>query len=106
MTKNQSSFNNKLRRKKMKKDELLKVLAEAADVKKVEAEKVLDAFVDALLAEVKKGEKFAVAGLGTFAVVERAAREGVNPKTGEKIHIAASKNVKFKAAKKLKEAVN
>lgn len=90
----------------MKKDELLKVLADAADIKKVEAEKVLDAFVEALLSEVKKGEKFAVAGLGTFQVAERAAREGVNPKTGEKIQIKASKNVKFKAAKKLKEAVN
>ncbi|MBW6458327.1 MAG: HU family DNA-binding protein [FCB group bacterium] len=90
----------------MKKDELLKVLAEEAGVKKVEAEKVLDAFVDALVAEVKKGEKFAVAGLGTFAVAKRAAREGVNPKTGAKIKIAASKNVKFKAAKKLKDAVN
>ena len=90
----------------MKKDELLKVLAEEADVKKVEAEKVLNAFVDTLLSEVKKGEKFAVAGLGTFSVAERAAREGVNPKTGEKIHIGPSKNVKFKAAKKLKEAVN
>lgn len=90
----------------MKKDELLKVLAEEAGVKKVEAEKVLDAFVEALVAEVKKGEKFAVAGLGTFAVAKRAAREGVNPKTGAKIKIAASKNVKFKAAKKLKEAVN
>ncbi|MDZ7795871.1 MAG: HU family DNA-binding protein [Candidatus Marinimicrobia bacterium] len=90
----------------MKKDELLKVLADEADVKKVEAEKVLNAFVDTLLSEVKKGEKFAVAGLGTFSVAERAAREGVNPKTGEKIHIGASKNVKFKAAKKLKEAVN
>ena len=90
----------------MKKDELLKVLAEEAGIKKVEAEKVLDAFVDVLLAEVKKGEKLAVAGLGTFSVAARAAREGVNPKTGEKIKIAASKNVKFKAAKKLKEAVN
>lgn len=90
----------------MKKDELLKVLAEEAGVKKVEADKVLNAFVDALLSEVKKGEKFAVAGLGTFSVVKRAAREGVNPKTGAKIKIAASKNVKFKAAKKLKEAVN
>ena len=90
----------------MKKDELLNVLAEAADVKKVEADKVLEASVETMLAEVKKGEKFAVAGLGTFAVAERAARDGVNPKTGEKIKIAASKNVKFKAAKKLKEAVN
>ena len=90
----------------MKKDELLKVLADTADVKKVEAEKVLDAFVETMLAEVKKGEKFAVAGLGTFAVVERSARDGVNRKTGEKIKIKASKNVKFKAAKKLKEAVN
>jgi DNA-binding protein HU-beta len=90
----------------MKKDELLKVLAEAAGIKKVEAEKVLDAFVDVLLAEVKKGEKLAVAGLGTFSVAKRAAREGVNPKTGAKIKIAASKNVKFKAAKKLKDAVN
>ncbi|MBN2780936.1 MAG: HU family DNA-binding protein [Candidatus Marinimicrobia bacterium] len=90
----------------MKKDELLKVLADGAGVKKVEAEKVLDVFVDVLLAEVKKGEKFAVAGLGTFSVAKRAAREGVNPKTGAKIKIAASQSVKFKAAKKLKEAVN
>jgi len=90
----------------MKKDELLKVMADAAGVKKVEAEKVLDSFVATMLAEVKRGEKFAVAGLGTFAVVERAARDGVNPKTGDKIKIKASKNVKFKAAKKLKEAVN
>ncbi len=90
----------------MKKDELLKVLAEKAGVKKVEAEKVLDTFVATLLSEVKKGEKFAVAGFGTFVVASRAARDGVNPKTGAKIRIAASKNVKFKAAKKLKEAVN
>lgn len=89
----------------MKKDELLKVLAEKAGVKKVEAEKVLDAFVATLLKEVKKGEKFAVAGLGTFSVAKRAAREGVNPKTGAKIKIKASKSLKFKAAKKLKEAI-
>ena len=90
----------------MKKDELLKVLAEKADVKKVEAEKVLEAFTDVLLEEVKKGEKFALAGFGTFSLVERSAREGINPKTQEKIHIAASKSVKFKPAKKVKESVN
>lgn len=90
----------------MKKDELLKVLAEKADVKKVDAEKVLEAFVETLLAEVKKGEKFPLAGFGTFTLAERSARVGVNPKTKEKINIPASKTVKFKVAKKIKESVN
>ncbi len=90
----------------MKKDELLKALAEEAGVKKVEAERVLDAFAKVLLDELKKGEKFPVSGLGTFSVSERAAREGVNPKTLERITIKASKNVRFKAAKNLKDALN
>ena len=59
-----------------------------------------------VLEELKKGEKIQLVGFGTFEVTERAAREGRNPLTGEKMQIKASKAPKFKAGKALKDAVN
>lgn len=56
--------------------------------------------------ELAKGNKISVSGFGTFDISERAEREGRNPQTGETIKIAASKSVKFKAGKELKEKVN
>ena len=56
--------------------------------------------------ELKKGEKIQLVGFGTFETIERAAREGRNPHTGEPMPIAASKAPKFKAGKALKDAVN
>ena len=70
------------------------------------AEKVLKAFVDVVTEEMKKGEKVQLVGFGTFEVSERAAREGRNPRSGEVMHIAASKAPKFKAGKALKDIVN
>jgi DNA-binding protein HU-beta len=69
------------------------------------ANRVVEAVFDTIVETMKKGEEVAVSGFGTFRVAKRAAREGRNPKTGEKIHIPASTKPKFRAAKALKEAV-
>ncbi|OWK27479.1 MAG: hypothetical protein US76_03880 [Parcubacteria group bacterium GW2011_GWA2_38_13b] len=62
-------------------------------------------FEDAVTQALTKGDEVRLVGFGTFSVVKRAARMGVNPKTGEKIKIAATKVPKFKAGKSLKMAV-
>ena len=90
----------------MKKSELVAAIAEKAELKKVDAEKALNAFVDAVTEALAKGEKIALVGFGTFEVSERAAREGRNPLTGAPMKIAASKAPKFKAGKALKDAIN
>ena len=89
----------------MNKTELISAIAEKAELKKGQAEAALNAFVSTVEETLKKGEKIQLVGFGTFEVKERAAREGVNPSTGEKIKIAASKNPAFKAGKALKDAI-
>ena len=90
----------------MNKTELIAAVAEKAELSRKDAEKALKAFTDVVAEELVKGEKIQLVGFGTFEVSERAAREGRNPLTGEKITIAASKNPKFKAGKALKDMVN
>lgn len=90
----------------MKKSEMISVIAEKTEVSKTEAEKVFNATFDMFKEELAKGEKVSVAGFGTFKISERAAREGRNPLTGEKLQIAASKSVSFKAGTELKKVVN
>ena len=90
----------------MKKSELVAIMAEKADLKKVDAEKALNAFVDAVTEGLIKGEKIALVGFGTFETKKRAARKGKNPQTGAEISIAASTVPSFKAGKGLKDAVN
>lgn len=90
----------------MKKSEMISVIAEKTGVSKSEAEKVFNATFDMFKEELAKGEKVSVAGYGTFKISERAAREGRNPLTGEKLQIAASKSVSFKAGTELKKVVN
>ena len=65
----------------------------------------LDAFTDEVTNLLRKGEKINITGFGIFKVADRKAREGVNPKTGEKIQIKASKKPRFTPGKLLKEAV-
>ena len=89
----------------MKKAELLGALAEKAGVRRQDAGAVLDAFVETVSEILESGEKITVSGLGTFEVVDRPARQGINPSTKERIQIPASKSPKFKAAKALKERV-
>lgn len=90
----------------MIKGELATAISEQAQISKKDAENVLKAFTDIVGAELKKGEKVQMVGFGTFETVERAAREGRNPQTGETIKIKASKSPKFKAGKALKELIN
>lgn len=85
---------------------MISVIAEKTGVSKSEAEKVFNATFDMFKEELAKGEKVSVAGFGTFKISERAAREGRNPLTGEKLQIAASKSVSFKAGTELKKVVN
>ncbi len=66
---------------------------------------VVEAVFDTITKTLAKGEEVAIAGFGVFKTVKRAARMGINPKTGEKIQIAASTKPKFRAGKALKEAV-
>ena len=90
----------------MNKAELIAAIAESADFSKKDAEKALQAFTDIVTEELKKGEKVALVGFGTFEVSVRAAREGRNPATNKTIKIPASKAPKFKAGKALKDAIN
>lgn len=90
----------------MKKQDFVEVVMKAGGIEvKKTAAAVVDAIFDTIIKTMSKGEEVAVAGFGTFKVSKRAAREGINPRTGEKIHIAASIKPKFRAAKALKEAV-
>lgn len=90
----------------MNKKELVAAIAAKAELSKKDAEKAVDALVEAVTEELKKGGKVQLVGFGTFEVSERAAREGRNPRTGEMIPIEAAKTPKFKAGKALKDAVN
>ncbi|MBP0956280.1 MAG: HU family DNA-binding protein [Oscillospiraceae bacterium] len=89
----------------MNKTELIAALAEKAEVSKKDAEKVLNAFVETVQDAVKADDKVQLVGFGTFESKARAAREGKNPQTGEKIKIAACKVPAFKAGKAFKDLV-
>ena len=87
----------------MNKTELIAAIAEKTELSKKDAEKALKAFTDVVAEELKKGEKIQLVGFGTFEIRETAAREGINPQTGAKIKIAASKKPAFKAGKAFKD---
>ncbi|SRR5579885_2722537 len=87
-------------------NELVDSVAASSGLKKGEAEGAVDAVFGAITAALRQGDEVRIAGFGTFLVSERAATEGRNPRTGERIPIAASKQPKFRAGKGLKDAVN
>ncbi len=89
----------------MNKAELVAAIAEKAEVSKKDAEKMVGAFISTVTDELKKGEKIALIGFGTFETRQRAAREGKNPQTGAAIKIPASVVPAFKAGKALKDAI-
>ncbi len=90
----------------MNKNELVDAVASVANLKKADATKAVDAVFDSITHSLKKGDEVRLVGFGTFTVSKRAASEGRNPRTGQKISIPASKQPKFKAGKGLKDAVN
>lgn len=81
----------------MNKSELINAVADKAGLTKVDAKKAVEAYASAVAASLAEGESVAILGFGTYSVVTRPARTGVNPLTGEKINIAEKKVVKFKA---------
>jgi DNA-binding protein HU-beta len=88
------------------KGDVINSIADQAGISKKEAAAAFDAFVGYISESCQRGERCAIPGLGSFSVSQRKAREGRNPRTNEKITIPASKNVRFKAGKDLKDAVN
>ena len=90
----------------MTKAELVTSIAEKTGLTKKDSEKALAAFVDTVTETLAKGDSIQLVGFGTFEVRERAAREGINHRTKEKIEIAATKVPAFKAGRALKDAVS
>ena len=86
----------------MNKKELVELVSTETGFQRKDVGKVLDSIVDTIKTSLKKDEKVQIFGFGTFEVVKRAARTGINPRTKEKIKIAAKKATKFKPAKELK----
>ena len=90
----------------MTKSELVAALQEKYVWDKKHAEMAVEGVTELITGELAAGNDVAIHGFGTFTVTKRAERQGRNPKTGEALTIAASKAVKFKAAKPLREAVD
>ena len=89
----------------MTRDQLLEHIASAAAISKKSAEDALKAFTEAVTTALSKGEDVTLTGFGSFKISNRAARQGVNPRTGEKLQVPAMRVPKFKAGKGLKDAV-
>ena len=89
----------------MNKTELTAAVAESAGLTKKDAERVINAAIDAITASLVKGEKVQISGFGTFEIKDREARIGRNPHTKEAIEIPATRVPAFKASKALKDNV-
>lgn len=90
----------------MNKTELVKVVAEKADLTQAVAADAVNALVDTIIECLVDGDEVAILGFGAFKVAERPARTGRNPQTGETVEVDASKTVSFKVSKSLKEKLN
>lgn len=90
----------------MNKNELIAAVAKDADLTKAKAADAVDAFITAVSKAMAKGDEVRLVGFGTFAVVNRKATTGRNPRNGQVIKIAASKQPKFRPGKALKDVVN
>lgn len=90
----------------MNKNDLIAKVAEGAGLSKTDAGAAVEATLESITEALKAGDEVRLVGFGTFSVTHRAASEGRNPRTGEKIRIPPSKNPKFKAGKPLKDAIN
>ena len=87
-------------------DELNSTVANATGLRKTEAAKAVTAVLGGIQTALREGQKVSISGFGVFQIVDRPEREGRNPKTGKSIKIAASKAVKFKPGKGLREIIN
>ena len=90
----------------MNRNELVDAVSGKTELRKTEASKAVDAVFDAIADALRGGDEVRLVGFGTFSVASRAATEGRNPRTGEKIKIVASKQAKFKPGKGLRDSLN
>ena len=90
----------------MNKNELIRAIANKVGITLKDAGLALDGTIDAITEALNAGEKIQISGFGTFEIKEKDAREGINPKTGEKIKIDASKIPTFKFGKAYKDSFN
>lgn len=89
----------------MNKAELIEAIANNSGLSKADSKKALDAFIETTTSTLKKGDRVALVGFGSWSVSSRAARTGRNPQTGKEIKISAKNVVKFKAGAELSDAV-
>jgi DNA-binding protein HU-beta len=97
---------NKGKGKRMNKSELIEAVAADTGLTKTDSALVLESVLATVTKTLKKGDDVIITGFGKFSVVQRAARQGVNPRTGERVKIKASKAPKFSAGATLKQAVS
>jgi DNA-binding protein HU-beta len=90
----------------MNKTQLVDALSTDSGLSKADASRALESFVTTVGKALKKGDEVVITGFGKFSVVKRAARQGVNPRTGEKVKIKASKAPKFTPGAGLKHIVH
>ena len=90
----------------MNKAELIDAMASGSGLTKADSRRALDAFIEATEGALKKGDRVALVGFGSFAVNKRSARKGRNPQTGKEINIPAKNVIKFKAGSDLTRKVN
>ncbi|MGL5020532.1 MAG: HU family DNA-binding protein [Mycoplasmatales bacterium] len=90
----------------MKKKDLIAAIAEATGLTKKDSEKAVEAFLETVKDEVKKGNKVSLLGFGNFEPKTNSARKGINPATKQPIDIKASNSVKFKVGKGFKDSLN
>jgi DNA-binding protein HU-beta len=89
----------------MNKSDLIDFVKDQAGFSKTDSEKAVNAVFEGIASALKQKEEATFVGFGSFVIVQREAREGRNPRTGEKLHIPASNQVKFRPGKTLKESV-
>jgi DNA-binding protein HU-beta len=90
----------------MNKTQLIEAIAADSGLSKADSTRAIESLLDTVTKTLKKGDEVSITGFGKFSVVKRAARAGVNPRTGEKVKIKASKAPKFSAGASLKQAVS
>ena len=90
----------------MNKSQLIAAVSSDSGLSKVDSARAIESLLDTVTRSLKKGDEVSITGFGKFSVVKRAARQGVNPRTGERVKIKASKAPKFSAGATLKQAVS
>jgi DNA-binding protein HU-beta len=90
----------------MNKSQLVETIAADSGLSKADAGRAVESFLATVGKTLKKGDEVVITGFGKFSVVKRAARQGVNPRTGEKVKIKASKAPKFTPGASLKQTVH